>query len=37
MTDWRSTPPLVLGASNLDPSPCPRNHQPLIDIHLRTL
>jgi len=30
-------PPLVLGAFNLDPSPCPRNHRPLIDIHLRKL
>jgi len=34
---WRTGvlhPPLVLGAFNLDPSPCPQNHHPLNDIHL---
>jgi len=34
MPDWRSTPPLVLGAFTLDPAPCPWNHLLLIDIHI---
>jgi len=33
MTDWCSTPSTDLGAFNFDPSPCPRNHHPLIDRH----
>jgi len=28
MTDWHSTPPLVLGAFNFDRSPSPQNHYP---------
>jgi len=34
---WRTgvlPPSLVLGTFTLDPFPCPRNHHPLIDIHL---